>query len=159
MRTSVACIGSLTSSGIMEKRLRYAPVATLKQRREFLRVRGGCRWSCVAFVIETRKRAAVDRASSEVFQTEPATPDDAPRIGYTVTKRIGNAVVRNRIKRRFRAAAAQLCDGELRNGHDYVLIARSGALKRSFNDLTQDMRDGLKHIHRTNRNSRTRKRR
>ena len=130
----------------IDRRVRYTHVQTLRQRREFLRIRGGSRWSSAAFVIETRRRP-----------NEDAQTPDKPRIGYTVTKRIGNAVVRNRIKRRFRAAAASLRCGELRPGYDYVLIARSGALKRPFVDLTNDLREGLTHIHRPKRKGRATK--
>lgn len=135
------------SDRLMAPRMRYTPVETLKRRREFLRIRGGHRWSCGAFVIETRRRPASEHAAFAM-----------PRIGYTVTKRIGNAVVRNRIKRRLRAAVAALSSGELREHHDYVLIARFGALKRGFNELTNDLREGLSRIHRPKRNSRTGKR-
>ncbi|MGI9405798.1 MAG: ribonuclease P protein component [Hyphomicrobiaceae bacterium] len=115
-------------------------VPTLKRRADFLRLRGGKRWSCAAFVLESKPRDPL----SVLGKTEP-------RIGYTVTKRIGNAVVRNRIKRRLRATVATLEAGELKNNCDYVLIARHGALQRPFNDLVNDLRAGLKSVHRPKR--------
>ena len=67
------------------------------------------------------------------------------RVGYTVTKKIGNAVARNRIKRRFRAAAREVLPGLAEPGHDYVLIARPTALDRPWTALLDDLRRALKH--------------
>ncbi|MBU2533410.1 MAG: ribonuclease P protein component, partial [Alphaproteobacteria bacterium] len=61
-------------------------LATLRKRREFLRVRGGGRWSTSAFVLEGKRRADADVVKVRV---------SAPRVGFTVTKRLGNAVRRN----------------------------------------------------------------
>jgi ribonuclease P protein component len=64
--------------------------------------------------------------------------DPAIRVGFTVTKKIGNAVVRNRMKRRFRALARELLpDGGL-PGADHVLIGRSGAIERDFALLSSE---------------------
>lgn len=111
-------------------------VPTLKRRAEFLRIRGGRRWACGTFVLESKPRV----------DAEGDVPI-GPRVGYTVTKRMGNAVTRNRIKRRLRAAMAEMTANELHNDCDYVLIARNGALKRAFSDLTKDLRTGLRKIH------------
>lgn len=69
------------------------------------------------------------------------------RVGYTVTKKIGNAVTRNRIKRRFRAAfrLAALDAAEPITGRDYVLIARPGAEGRAWPALLDDVHRALKH--------------
>ncbi len=126
-----------------------APVETLKRRADFLRIRGGNRWSCGAFVIETKQRNT-GKVGGDVNAPAAAC---GSRIGYTVTKRIGNAVIRNRVKRRLRAAVASLEPNELRADCDYVLIARPGALKRAFVDLTNDLRAGLASIHRPKRHN------
>jgi len=70
--------------------------------------------------------------------------DDDPkaRFGYTVTKKIGGAVERNRIKRRFRAAAAETAH-LAEPGCDYVVVARPGALARPFARLLDDFETAL----------------
>lgn len=65
--------------------------------------------------------------------------DPAMRIGYTVTRRIGNAVVRNRIKRRFRALAREILTSRGIAGADHVLIGRSSAIDRDFESLGRDL--------------------
>ena len=72
--------------------------------------------------------------------------DSAMRIGYTVTKKIGNAVVRNRMKRRLRALARELLpDGGVR-GADHVLIGRNGGIERDFAVLRQELVKALAKI-------------
>ena len=68
------------------------------------------------------------------------------RVGFTVTKKVGNAVVRNRIKRRLRALAVELLPTKGKAGHDYVLIGRRLALHRDYRDLKKDLAFALKRI-------------
>jgi ribonuclease P protein component len=72
------------------------------------------------------------------------TPDGAgrdgqARIGFTASRKIGNAVARNRAKRRMRAAAVARLPLLARTGHDYVLVARAGILTRDFQALLGDL--------------------
>jgi ribonuclease P protein component len=69
--------------------------------------------------------------------------DDSIRLGITVTKKIGNAVVRNRMKRRFRALAAEILPEAGITGADHVLIGRSGGVERDFAALEADLRKAL----------------
>jgi ribonuclease P protein component len=69
--------------------------------------------------------------------------DPAMRVGYTVTKKIGNAVVRNRIKRRFRALAREVLPQHGVVGADHVLIGRDGGLTRDFAQLKVDLAKAL----------------
>ena len=65
------------------------------------------------------------------------------RAGFTATKRIGNAVVRNRAKRRLREAVRRLLPLHGRCGHDYVFIARGGTAKRPWERLLDDVKSAL----------------
>ena len=77
----------------------------------------------------------------------PAAESQHIRIGYTITTKIGNAVVRNSIKRRFREAVRKNFPEHARTGYDYVLIARSKAPDVLFTDLTESLRFALVHLH------------
>lgn len=69
--------------------------------------------------------------------------DDNIRAGYTVTKKIGGAVVRNRLKRRFRALARDLIAAKGLAGADHVLIGRDGGVARDFAELRADLERAL----------------
>jgi len=66
------------------------------------------------------------------------------RVGFTATKKLGNAVVRNRCKRRLREAARLLLGQDAPVGYDLVLVAREGTVKRPFRTLLGDLRGALK---------------
>jgi ribonuclease P protein component len=68
------------------------------------------------------------------------------RIGITVTKKIGGAVVRNRMKRRFRALAREMLPAAGVPGADHVLIGRAGGVERPFVQLTQELAKALSKI-------------
>ncbi len=70
-----------------------------------------------------------------------------PRFGFTVTKKLGGAVVRNRIRRRLKAAIAQLAIAEAKDGYDYVIVARQAAHDRPFPDLLADLTRALRGVH------------
>ena len=74
---------------------------------------------------------------------------DAVRIGYTVTKKIGNAVIRNRMKRRFRALASELLPTDGVRGADHVLIGRSGGIERDFNLMRAELAKALRKVARS----------
>jgi ribonuclease P protein component len=72
--------------------------------------------------------------------------DPTMRVGFTVTKKIGNAVVRNRMKRRFRALARELLPELGIAGADHVLIGRAGGIERDYGELTTDLKRALKKV-------------
>lgn len=83
-----------------------------------------------------------------VLQARNRRDDGAPRVGFTATKKLGNAVVRNRVKRRLREAARLGLPQSARAGYDYVLIGRAPTLTRGFSDLQNDLAQALKRLHR-----------
>ncbi|WP_082594759.1 ribonuclease P protein component [Sphingomonas sp. Root710] len=92
----------------------------LQRRADFLAANSGRRAPMPGFVLLVRPRG-----------------DDDPvmRLGITVTKKIGNAVVRNRMKRRFRALARELLPQAGVAGADHVLIGRAGGIEQDFAEL------------------------
>jgi ribonuclease P protein component len=105
----------------------------LRLRRDFLAAARGKSCALPGVVVQMRVRE----------------DQDAARIGFTVTKKLGNAVTRNRIRRRLRAAASLALPGLARDGHDYVLIGRQGTIARDFGALKDDLTAALQRFHRT----------
>ena len=70
------------------------------------------------------------------------------RVGFTASRKVGNAVVRNRAKRRMRAAAATVLPSHGYPGTDYVLIARASTADRPFAELVADLDAALRRIER-----------
>ena len=85
-----------------------------------------------AFVLQARKREAADVVG--------------PRVGFTVTKKTGNSVVRNRIRRRLREAVRLGQTLPLQPDHDYVLIARRDALSQDFRALGHELERALQKL-------------
>ena len=100
----------------------------LKRRADFVAVAGGRRVSRPGFVLQARRTGEEGR---------PA------RFGFTVTKKIGNAAVRNRIRRRLREAVRTQGGTSALPGTDYVLVGRRVALTLEFDRLVADLLSGL----------------
>ncbi|MGE0239907.1 MAG: ribonuclease P protein component [Parvibaculaceae bacterium] len=86
-------------------------------------------------------------AKGVVVQMRDRKDERPARAGFTVTKKLGGAVTRNRIKRRLREAARLTLPGLAERGHDYVLIGRASGLDRPFSSLQNDIRTALKRLH------------
>jgi ribonuclease P protein component len=69
--------------------------------------------------------------------------DPSKRVGFTVSKRVGGAVVRNRMKRRFRELAREILPVDGHAGSDHVMIGRSSGIEREFSLLRQDLTKAL----------------
>lgn len=82
-----------------------------------------------------------------VVQSRRRDDQGPARIGFTVTKKLGNAVIRNRIRRRLREAVRVALAAEFRPGHDYVIIGRAQSGARDFGALVEDIRSALKALH------------
>lgn len=104
------------------------PLTTIKNRRDFLTASSqGRRFVTGSFILQMQKRGADHPAPGEC------------RFGFTVTRKMGNAVIRNRIKRRLREAVRERGLPLALAGHDYVIISRHKALDTPFADLLRDM--------------------
>jgi ribonuclease P protein component len=111
-------------------------VDRLKKRADFLRAARGIRRVEGAITLETCAAPETESLPGRL------------RIGFTASKKVGNAVIRNRAKRRLRAAASQLLPLLGRAGHDYVLVARGTTVARPFPVLLSDITTALKSAHR-----------
>ena len=103
----------------------------LKRRVDFRAAAGAMRAPAAAFVLQARCRA----------------DNEAVRVGFTVSRQVGNAVERNRVRRRLREVVRLAGAGTLQAGHDYVLVGRRAALNRSFGEMMQDLAMAVRRIH------------
>jgi ribonuclease P protein component len=105
----------------------------LTRRAEYQRVSRGRRLSVATFTLQSRRREETGKE---------AVP--GARLGLTVTKAVGNAVVRNRVRRRFKEALRAATPLETQGDHDYLLMARREALGRCFTALVEDVRTAFR---------------
>ena len=103
----------------------------LKKRRDFLAARSGVKWVSPGIVVQAYRRLGNCRDNA------------APRFGFTVTKRIGNAVTRNRVRRRLREAVREFGMRLACTDVDYVIIARQASIHRPFASLVRDIETGI----------------
>lgn len=114
-------------------------LATIKKRADFLRLRGGVRWSGPAFLLEGKPRLP------PMVGSLPAghLPVAGIRFGFTITKKIGKAHDRNRMRRRLSHALRTLPVPPGLATWDCVIVARKPALDRPFDALVDDFRQAL----------------
>jgi ribonuclease P protein component len=108
-------------------------LTTIRKRADFVAANGGKRAATPGFVLLVRDRKDADPAM---------------RVGFTVTKKIGGAVVRNRMKRRFRELAREIVPTHGLSGGDHVMIGRSGGIERDFALLRSDLAGALERLRR-----------
>ena len=110
--------------------------SVLKKRADFLKAAKAKRLVTNGFLIQARPRS----------EEEPPAP--LIRIGYTCSKKVGNAVARNRAKRRLREIARLVIPHHGNPGWDYVLIGRAGkTADHPFDQMQQNLRDALLKLH------------
>jgi ribonuclease P protein component len=127
-------------------------IGRLKRRSEFLRVAGiRCKWATPGLILQAapapEESPPLSLAINEAGRV--SSRDVAPfalRVGFTCSKKVGNAVARNRAKRRLRAAAAAILPTHAAPGYDYVLIGRQETLRRPYALLLQDLQTALKRV-------------
>jgi ribonuclease P protein component len=107
----------------------------LKVRADFLRVaNAGRRSAGPGLVVQAAPHPQASSGATGI------------RVGFTASRKVGNAVIRNRAKRRMRAAAVSVLPALGRPGTDYVLIARAGTADRPFAGLIADLEAALRRI-------------
>ncbi|MFC5355936.1 ribonuclease P protein component [Azospirillum himalayense] len=113
-------------------------VGRLKRRPEFLAV-AGTRRKHVApgLILQVRRHDERQR---------PAPGEPPIRLGLTASRKVGNAVVRNRARRRLREAARQILIAHAAPGHDFVLVARAATAERPWTELVGDLIAALKRL-------------
>ena len=103
----------------------------LRKRADFVAAASGDKAHAAAFVLQARKRH-----------------EEGPvRVGFTVSKKVGNAVERNRVRRRLREMVRLTQAARMEPGHDYVLIGRSVALSVPMDHMIEDFRRAMQRIH------------
>ena len=109
-------------------------ISRLQRRADFQRAARGQRARMDAFALQASPR--------------PSAPDRlGARVGFTVTKKLGGAVVRNRIRRRLKEALRLASELEARPDHDYVVMARREALEQRFDRLQADLKRAFLLVH------------
>jgi ribonuclease P protein component len=113
----------------------------MRHRSDFLAAAAGAKTSGSAFTLQTRRRE-----------------DEGPaRVGFTVSKKVGNAVERNRVRRRLREIVRLAPARRLQAGHDYVLVGRRAALALPFPRMAAELDGALDRLHRGHRQPRPRR--
>jgi ribonuclease P protein component len=112
-------------------------VERLRKRAEFLAVAAAAKVPAAGFVLQGRQRG-----------------DEGPaRVGFTVSKKVGTAVERNRVRRRLKEAVRRSASQHMRRGHDYVIVGRRTALTLDFARLMGDLEQSLRSLHAKGGNS------
>lgn len=104
----------------------------IKTRTDYLSVAAsGRRWVTPAFILQIK---------------DAGDSDSDPRVGFTVTKKVGNAVVRNRVRRRLKEAAREIFPVKASEGSNYVLIGRYACIDIAFKRIKSDMKWALQKL-------------
>jgi ribonuclease P protein component len=137
-------------------------LSRLKKRPQYLKVARGRRHAVPGLVLQALKRSPEAPSPPDsrndnggdgkgVKPGIQPVPDDIIRVGFTATKKTGNAVARNRIKRRLKAAAADVMPGAANPGFDYVLVGRAATFDRPWQSLLDDLGLALQMVHQPRR--------
>ena len=118
-------------------------IGRLKRRAEFLQVAAANRkWVAPGLILQVRRQPSTDSQNDDAPRTAALEP---VRVGFTASRKVGNAVARNRARRRLRAIAREVLD-HAEPGNDFVLIARPATVERDYQALVGDLVAGLKRL-------------
>jgi ribonuclease P protein component len=123
-------------------------IGRLKRRAEFLQVAAANRkWVAPGLILQVRRQPTPDSNSDDAPRAARPEAARAPvRVGFTASRKVGNAVQRNRARRRLRAVAQQVLEQHAEPGTDFVLIARPATIDRDYQALVGDLVAGLKRL-------------
>ena len=127
-----------------DERPEGSSVGRLKRRADFLRVAAVRRkWAAPGLILQV---AAKPQPSSEGAAEDTTPPESIPesiRVGFTASRKVGNAVKRNRARRRLKALVREMIATGANPGLDLVLIARPATVDRPFDELRRDLQQSL----------------
>ena len=112
-------------------------IARLTRRQDFLLLAKGMKVFTASFVMQARARARRHQGDLD---------ESAIRVGLTASRKVGNAVARNRAKRRMRQAASEIFPPRAQEGWDYVIIARKTILTYDYKKLKKDLANSLNRL-------------
>ena len=119
-------------------------IGRLRTRPDFLKVAAeGAKWVTPGLILQARRRPPPAAAGTGKTTARKPIEEDEVRVGFTVSRKVGNATRRNRARRRLRAVATEVLPELGRPGCDYVLIGRARTLDRPYAELVEDLRQAL----------------
>jgi ribonuclease P protein component len=138
------CTRSQEAVGLIDQeKADMARYSVIRKRADFLAANRGRRYATPGFVLLVQDRPKIQGRDD----------DHAIRLGITITKKVGNAVIRNRMRRRFRELARELLDAHGKPGADHILIGRNDGIERDFGELRADMLRALTKLAEKNRSA------
>ncbi len=121
----------------MDENASIPELLRLKERKDFLAAAKGRKAGSGTLFLQGRRRRAHESGSAD---------PSSIRVGFTCSKRVGNAVARNRARRRLKAAAAEIAPAFAVTGCDYVLIGRPHTIDCPYDRLQADMRRAFQQV-------------
>lgn len=113
-------------------------IARLKRRQDFLRAASARRkFVAPGLILQARRHAGAELHSDDMARR---------RVGFTVSRKVGKAVVRNRVRRRLKVVAERVLTDHARDDNDYVIIGRAATVSRPFGALIKDLETALKKL-------------
>jgi ribonuclease P protein component len=113
-------------------------IARLKRRQDFLRAASARRkFVAPGLILQTRRHRGAELENATI---------ERRRVGFTVSRKVGNAVVRNRVRRRLKVVAERVLNDHARDDNDYVIIGRAATVSRPFAALVKDLETALKKL-------------